>query len=219
MKMDAGAMVDAVTRRVETIEKDGKTAKVVVARRTYPTGIEDLWDAVTTIERIPRWFAPVTGDLQVGGRYQIEGNASGEVLSCDPPKRFEITWVYDGEVSWVTVELTGTPDGDEATLELRHTAHPPEEFWDQFGPSAVGVGWDLSLMGLALHVDRGEAVDPAEVEAWSISPDGKAFIVAASDGWGDAAIADGDDPAIARRRAATAGAFYSGELPGPDAAR
>lgn len=210
-------MVDAVTRRVETIEKDGKPAKVVVASRTYPTGVEDLWDALTTIERIPRWFAPVTGDLKVGGRYQIEGNASGEVLSCEPPKRFEITWVYDGEVSWVTVELTGNPDGDEATLELRHTAFPPEQFWDQFGPGAVGVGWDLSVLGLALHVEGGEAVDPAEVEAWLTSPEGKAFVVAASEGWCNAAIADGDDPETAQRRAATTGAFYSGELPGPDA--
>ena len=153
----------------------------------------------------------------MGGRYQIEGNASGEVLSCEPPKRFEITWVYDGEMSWVTVELSGKPGGAEATLELRHTAHPPEQFWDQFGPGAVGVGWDLSLLGLALYVDSGEAVDPAEAEAWSTSPEGKAFVVAASQDWGAAAIADGDDPETAQRRAATAGAFYSGELPGPDA--
>jgi uncharacterized protein YndB with AHSA1/START domain len=210
-------MVGAVTRQVETIEKDGKPAKVVVVSRTYPTGVEDLWDALTAIERIPRWFAPVTGDLKVGGRYQIEGNASGEVLSCDPPSRFEITWEFGGELSWVAVELSGEPDGAEATLELRHTAHPPEEFWDQYGPGAVGVGWDLGLLGLALHVESGDAVDPAEVEAWSISPEGKAFIVAASEGWGGAAIADGEDPATAQRRAATTGAFYSGDVPGPDA--
>src|SRR5262245_50229620 len=105
MEMDATAMIGAVTRRVETIDKQGKAAKVVVVSRTYSTGVEDLWDALTSIERIPRWFAPVSGDLRVGGRYEIEGNAGGEVISCDPPRRFEITWVYDGEVSWVTVEL------------------------------------------------------------------------------------------------------------------
>jgi hypothetical protein len=138
-------------------------------------------------------------------------------LSCDPPKCFEITWVYGGEVSWVTVELTGETGGAEATIELRHTAHPPEEFWDQFGPGAVGVGWDLSLLGLALHLESGEAVDQAEVEAWSISSEGKAFIVAASEGWGDAAIADGDDRETAQRRVKATGAFYSGELSGPDA--
>ena len=216
MNIDAATMVGAATRRVETTVKDGKPAKVVVAGRTYPTSIEDLWDALTTIERLPRWFAPVTGDLEVGGQYAIQGNASGEVLSCEPPTRFEITWVYDAEVSWVTVELTGTPGGDAATLELRHTAHPPEAFWDQFGPGAVGVGWDLSLLGLALHLERGEPVEPSQVEAWSVSPDGSAFVVAASEAWGDAAIGDGDDPETARRRAATTGDFYRGVLPAPD---
>ena len=209
-------MVGAVTRRVETIEKDGKPAKVVVASRTYPTGIDDLWDALTSIERIPRWFSPVTGELKVGGQYQIQGNAGGEVVSCDPPRHFEITWVFDGQVSWVTVDLRQEPGASDTTLELRHTAHPPEEFWDQFGPGAVGVGWDLSLLGLALHVDSGEAVDPATAEAWSLSPNGKAFATASSERWGDAAIADGDDPATARRRATTTAGFYRGDAPSPD---
>jgi hypothetical protein len=62
----------------------------------------------------------------------------------------------------------------------------------------------------------GAAVDPADVEAWSVSTEGKAFVVAASDGWGAAAIADGDDAETAQRRAASVGAFYSGELPGPE---
>src|SRR5690606_14947482 len=136
MDRDVVEMVGAVTRRVETVERDGKPAKVVIARRTYPTSIEDLWDATTTLDRLPRWFAPVSGDLRLGGHFQIEGNASGEVLACEPPARFEITWVFGGDTTWVSVELTGEPGGDEATLELRHTAHPPEEFWDQFGPGA-----------------------------------------------------------------------------------
>src|SRR5690606_4405926 len=109
MDMDVTTLLGGAGRRVETIEKDGKPAKVVIVSRTYPTSVEDLWDALTSIERIPRWFSPVTGDLRVGGRYQIEGNASGEVLSCDPPRRFEITWEFGGDLSWVNVELTGEP--------------------------------------------------------------------------------------------------------------
>ena len=60
-------------------------------------------------------------------------------------------------------------------------------------------------------------LDPTTVDAWSGSPEGKAFVVAASTGWGDAAIADGDDDATAQRRAASTAAFYTGELPGPPA--
>ena len=31
--------------------------------------IDDVWDACTNPERIPRWFLPVSGDLRLGGRY------------------------------------------------------------------------------------------------------------------------------------------------------
>ena len=43
--------------------------------RTYETTIVDLWDAITSAERIPRRFLPISGDLRLGGRYQLEGHA------------------------------------------------------------------------------------------------------------------------------------------------
>jgi hypothetical protein len=39
----------------------------------YPASQSDLWDAVTNADRIPRWFLPVSGDLRLGGHYQLEG--------------------------------------------------------------------------------------------------------------------------------------------------
>ena len=45
---------------------------VVVARATYDTDIDDLWDAMTNAERMPRWFAPVTGDFSSAARYQFK---------------------------------------------------------------------------------------------------------------------------------------------------
>lgn len=150
MHIDAITKAGPITRAVDTVDRDGTPAKLLTASRSYATSIDDIWDAVTYIQRNPRWFLPITGDLRPGGRYQLEGNAGGEVLACDPPHRFEITWEYEGEISWVTVELTGDPGTDEAYLQLRHLAHVPEEMWDQFGPGAVGIGWDLGLMGLDL---------------------------------------------------------------------
>lgn len=108
--------------------------------------------------RIPRWFAAVTGDLQVGGRYAVEGNASGEVLACEAPRSFSLTWESMGSTSWVEVDLT--VDGDGTRLRLVHTALVPEEFWDQYGPGAVGTGWDLSLLGLGLHLALGGCGHP-----------------------------------------------------------
>ena len=40
---------------------------------------------------------------------------------------------------------------DRARVELEHIAHV-EEHWEQFGPGAVGIGWDLGLVGLAIHL-------------------------------------------------------------------
>jgi hypothetical protein len=37
-------------------------------------------------------------------------------------------------------------------FEFDHSATVPEEQWGQFGPGAVGVGWDGGLLGLSLHL-------------------------------------------------------------------
>ena len=210
--MDTNALdkVGLVDRRLEEVERDGRAAKVVVAARTYPTTIEDLWDAVTSIDRIGRWFLPISGDLREGGRYQFEGNAGGEVLACEAPRRFEITWEYGGDVSWVTVELAPADDGEATRLELRHTAHPPEEFWDQFGPGAVGVGWDGGLLGLGFHLTGEAPAGPEALPAWEASPDAAAFYLAASASWADAARAAGVPDDVADGWQQRCAAFYTG---------
>lgn len=204
---DPVATAGLETREVLTGSRDGMTTKIAVATRSYPTPQADLWDAVTNPERIPRWFLPVTGELELGGHYQLIGNAGGVVEVCEPNERFAITWEMGGMVSWV--EVTLTPDGDGTTLALRHEAPFNEEFWTQFGPGAVGVGWDLGLMGLGMHFESDAPVDPSTAEEWSVSPDGIAFVRAAAAGWADAAIADGDDPAAAREAADRTITFYT----------
>ena len=80
MHFDVARHVGAVTRKVEAREHDGRPAHAVIATRTYPTDIDDAWDALTSAERIPRWFMPIEGDLRLGGRYQLQGNA-GEMVA------------------------------------------------------------------------------------------------------------------------------------------
>ena len=65
--------------------------------------------------------------------------------------------------------------------------------WAQFGPGAVGVGWDLTLHGLGLHLATG-AGRPADPIAWMMSPEGKEFSTTSSDLWGEALLATGADP-------------------------
>lgn len=102
MTFDLADHLGAMTRTVTNLERDGQPAKAVIASRVYPTDAADLWDALTRPERIKRWFAPVTGELKLGGRYQVENNAGGTITACEPAKRVVLTWEFGGTVSWVT---------------------------------------------------------------------------------------------------------------------
>jgi uncharacterized protein YndB with AHSA1/START domain len=208
MDIDVDSLIGATTREVVTGERDGTTTRAVRASRTFDTTVEDLWSAGTDPERIPRWFLPVTGDLRVGGRYQTEGNAGGEILVCDRPHHLGVTWEMGGGMSWLDVRLSAADDGG-TRLELTHTV-PVDPHWTEFGPGAVGLGWDLALMGLVLHVATGEAVDPEEVAAWQATPAALDLMTRASDGWCRADIADGAPAGDAEARAARTLAAYTG---------
>lgn len=198
-----------VVRELRRGERAGAPTKVVVARRAYDAAQDDLWQALTDAERLPRWFAPVTGDLRVGGRYQVEGNAGGVVEACDRPDLIALTWEFAGQTSWVEVHLAPAAGGTELTL--LHEAHVVPEFWEQYGPGAVGVGWDLSLLGLAMYLASGSAVDPAQVDAWSTSPQGRGFIEHAARGWAAADASDGREEASARAAGERTIGFYTGD--------
>lgn len=200
----------AVVRTVTTVDRDGKPATAVIAVRSYDTDIDDLWNAITTADRIPRWFMPIEGDLNIGGRFQLKGNAGGSITGCEPPRHLAVTWEYAGDVSWVHVTLASEGD-DRTRLTLEHVAHVPKEFWDQYGPGAVGVGWDLGLLGLALHIETGASNPPEESAAWMASEDGKASVRASSDAWCEAVISDGADAGWAREAAERTRKFYTGE--------
>ena len=208
-KLEVLRYIGAVTRGAETREYEGRPARVVTAACSYDTNVDDVWDAITTPDRIPRWFLPVSGDLRLGGRYQLEGNAGGQILACEPPRSFAVTWEYGGQMSWLHVRLSELSDGGTG-LELEHVAHVPEDFWNQYDPGAVGVGWDLALMGLGRHLATGAANDPTEIEKWRTSDEAKEFVRRSSEDWCRASIAAGTDPAAARQSANRTTAFYGG---------
>jgi uncharacterized protein YndB with AHSA1/START domain len=206
--IDEDAQIASVVRHVSPAGEETRTVTLV---QTYASDVADVWDACTNPARIPRWFLPVTGDLRLGGRYQLEGNAGGTIEECEPPTRFRATWEFGGGTSWIEVRLTA--DGPERTrLELAHTA-PVDEHWTEFGPGAVGIGWDLGMLGLSLHLATGEPVDAARVDEWTRSEGGRRFMAASNDAWRDADIASGtpvDDATGAAERTLAA---YTGTEP------
>ncbi len=212
MDFDAAGHLGAVERSVSSLERDGRPARAVTLARSHATTVEDLWDAVTNGERIPRWFLPISGELELGGRYQLEGNAGGVITACERPSRLTLTWEFAGDVSWVEVRVSDNGDG-RTRLTLTHTAYLSPH-WGEYGPGAVGVGWEMGLMGLALHLAQPTAPKLDEA-AFAASAEGKAFIAGSSERWGQAAVALGTDPGTARAAARRTTAFYTGESAEP----
>lgn len=208
MSTDSTTHLDTVSRGLETRLVDGREAMVGTISRDYPTDADDLWNALTDPERLARWFLPVTGELRLGGTYQLEGNAGGTVTACDPPRSFAASWEFGGGVSWIEAELTSL-DAKSTRFTLRHIAYP-EEHWETYGPAATGIGWELGLVGLARHLRTGEANDAAQFEAWSMGSEGLAFMRTSGEAWCAAQIAAGGDAAHARASSERTIAFYSG---------
>ena len=191
---------------------NGKTVRVVAASRVFATTQDDLWDAITAKDRLPRWFAPVEGNLEPGGRYKIEGNAKGRITHCDPPNAFDLTWVFFFNTSWVQVRLQAEADGTRLTLEhLMRKGFASERHWAKYGPGATGVGWEIGFLSLGQHIDApDQAKDPKEQEAWMATDEGKAFVHGCAHAWGEAHAAAGEPRADAAAAAERTTSFYAG---------
>ncbi|NIK61238.1 SRPBCC domain-containing protein [Kribbella shirazensis] len=158
--------INAVQREVS---RTGETVTVLM-RRSYQADPAEVWDALTDPERMRRWFLPVSGDLKVGGSFQLEGNAGGEILECDPPKRFKVT--FGGPTSLLELRLLpGT--GSSTDLELEHSMSEAPAPGGS-GALWVGPGWDGALLGLALYVS-GELPEDTDPVKMADSPEVIAF--------------------------------------------
>ena len=111
----------------------------------YATGIDDLWEACTTPERLARWIAEVSGDLRVGGtvRATFTSSWSGAVRieTCERPRHLLLTMDLgtndEGELeAWLT------EDGDGTRLVVEERGLPLD------GLHFYGAGWQAHLEDL-----------------------------------------------------------------------
>ena len=133
MDLDVERLLGAVERTVSSQERNGQAARAVTLARSYATTVEDLWDAVTSAGRIPRWFLPVSGRLEPGGRFQLEGNAGGTIRQCERRSYLGLTWEFGADVSWVEARLRN--DGEPPTGHRRCRCRTPGE------RSSLTFGW------------------------------------------------------------------------------
>jgi uncharacterized protein YndB with AHSA1/START domain len=139
--------IDPVAGTERELRPHDSGLKTLLIRRSYDATPEDVWDALTDPDRLCRWFLPITGDLRVGGRYHLEGNASGEIVHCEKPREIGLTWDFGGGSSDVRLRLT--PEGERTVLELAHSPVPSEiianaspEIW------GLGAGWEMGVTAL-----------------------------------------------------------------------
>jgi uncharacterized protein YndB with AHSA1/START domain len=142
-------------------------ARCATFQRSYDAAIEDVWDACTNPERLARWYAPVEGDLRVGGTFTQGDFGSGLITHCEAPHR--LTVVLGGATAetasdQIELRLTEGPDGT-TRLEFEHaTTRGSQEIGGQIYDAVycMGGGYGPRLITLELLL-KGEL--PTDVDA------------------------------------------------------
>lgn len=199
------AMIARECGRGEKAGGPVRTVTLFLVTRRLPS---EVWGAIVRPERLARWFAPVSGDLRVGGRFRVEGRAEGRILACDPARRLELEWEVAGELGWVDIALSFY-GGSGSRLTLAHSVRETDR-WRTYGPAGVGVEWERASYELVGHLAR-----PAEDDwlAIAASPEGRRLLATCAEGWGELAIAAGEDPDAARAAAAAMAAVCADRDP------
>ena len=157
--INVSEQINAVQRVVGSRVLDAGEARVATISQTYDATIEDVWDACTNPERIPRWFLPVSGELRVGGHYQFRATRAAPSSTARRPPASAPPGSSAGTSAGS--RCGSPPHRTGGTLfTLEHTASVDDEKWAEYGPGAIGVGWDGMVLGLALHLASGESNDP-----------------------------------------------------------
>lgn len=200
----------AARRKMGTATLPAGDAYTMELRRSYDAPVEDVWNAITDPERLGRWLNSVTGDLRLGGSFELDSGEHGEILECDPPRRLRVSWLFGPDADdWSgtsEVEVLLAPSlAGTTVLELVHAAAVGEPMFPTYGPGAGGVGWDLHLLTLARFLADDETPGHGEFQT---SPAGREFARRSAVAWGDAHLAAGGDPDHVAAAVEATTAFY-----------
>jgi uncharacterized protein YndB with AHSA1/START domain len=204
----------AARRKMGTTTLPAGEAYTMELRRRYDAHVDDVWDAITSPERLSRWMKPVTGDLRLGGAFELDGGEHGEILRCEPPRLLRVSWMFGpGADEWpgtseVEVRLSPGSAGD-TEFELVHAAAVGEPMFPTYGPGAGGVGWDRGLLALARLLASDEIENMAEFDK---SPEGREFSRRSAAAWGQAHLAAGGDPEQVAAAVEATTKFYAPDL-------
>jgi uncharacterized protein YndB with AHSA1/START domain len=143
-------VTDDLTTRYDGVLERTAEGGVIRFERHLAYDVQDVWDAITTPERLADWWLPfeadITVDLREGGEMVFAGAPDGEpvtmtctILRLEPPSLLEHTHPAPGSrMRW---ELEAHDTG--CTLRLSHVVPDVEE--------AVGSCY---VVGLQTSLDR-----------------------------------------------------------------
>ena len=139
--------------------------ETITIARAYRASPGELWSALTTPERIARWYGRITGPTPaVGESFEVDlggGLVRRAVLeTCEAPTELSYTW-WSGDEDPGLVRIRLQPTGDvETRLTVQHDRLRPHRMIQ------YGGGWEQNLVALATLVgaDAGPAL-AADVRA------------------------------------------------------
>ena len=144
------------TGLVGTISAIGNGRGAVRMEDLYDTGIDDLWSALTSPERLARWIGVVSGDLRVGGaihaRFTSGWEGPGRVEVCRRPERLLLV-MSPGTPDQTEIEATLSPAGDRTRLVIEERGIPIEHL------PGHGSGWQAHVEDLGAHLAGREPRD------------------------------------------------------------
>ena len=104
-------------------------ASDIKLQRTYPYGISQLWEALTTKEALSEWLMETDFQLEKGFKFKFSDKPQGgwrgymecEVLDFKENEFLEISWLGMPEHDLQTVRFELMGDETKTTLHLFHT--------------------------------------------------------------------------------------------------
>jgi len=124
---------------------------VVHVEDVYPTGIDDLWAALTETSRLKRWLAEVNGDTAIGGsftaRFTSGWEGAGRVDVCEAPRHLVVTTFDDDGETVMEATLAAEKTGTRLVIEERGL--PLVEY------AGHGSGWQAHIEDLAAYLAGG----------------------------------------------------------------
>ena len=150
-----------------TLHRLDDTHGSVRVEDVYDTDIDDLWEACTDPQRLSRWIAEVSGDLEPGGTLQVVFSSTwaGAVVveTCEAPRHLLLVTQpgtdEEGQIEvWLSVEGSGT------RLVVEERGLPVD------GLHYYGSGWQAHLEDLRHALSSDSPVHPGGFSAEQPAP-------------------------------------------------